>query len=127
MDTVIAAPASCEVRAVISFLHAEGQSAVEIHCRLCRVYGVNVMSDSCVREWCRKFRDGCTDVQDEGGQGRHSIVTDELIQKVDQCVHGKRRSTISELSKEFPQTSRTIKLSWRDWVTISSVDGGYKN
>jgi len=30
MDTVIAAPASCEVRAVIRFLHAEGQSAAEI-------------------------------------------------------------------------------------------------
>ena len=42
MDTVIAAPASCEVRAVISFLHAEGQSAAEIHRRLCRVYGDNV-------------------------------------------------------------------------------------
>ena len=27
MDTVIAAPASCEVRAVIRFLHAEGQNA----------------------------------------------------------------------------------------------------
>ena len=27
MDTVIAAPASCEVRAVIRFLYAEGQSA----------------------------------------------------------------------------------------------------
>ena len=27
MDTVIAAPASCEVRAVIRFLHAEEQSA----------------------------------------------------------------------------------------------------
>ena len=31
MDTVIAAPASCEVRAVIRFLHAEGQSVAEIH------------------------------------------------------------------------------------------------
>jgi len=44
MDTIIAAPASCEVRAVIHFLHAEGQSAAEIHCRLCRVYSDNVMS-----------------------------------------------------------------------------------
>jgi len=69
MDTTIAAPASCEVRAVIRFLHAEGQSAAEIHRRLCRVYGDTVMSDSCVREWCRKFRDGRTDVHDEGGQG----------------------------------------------------------
>ena len=54
-----------------------------------------------MREWCRKFRDGRTDVQDEGGQERHSIVTDELVQKVDQCLRGKRRFTISELSEEF--------------------------
>ena len=31
MDTVIAAPASCELRAVIRFLHAEGQSAALVH------------------------------------------------------------------------------------------------
>ena len=54
---------------MIRFLHAEGQSAAEIHHRLCLVYGDNVMSDSCVREWCRIFRDGRTDVHDEGGQG----------------------------------------------------------
>jgi len=93
MDTIIAAHASCEVRGVTNFLQAEGQSTAEIHHLLCHVYSDNVMSDSCVREWCRKFRDGHTDVHDEGGQGRHSIVTDELIQKVDQCVHGKRRFT----------------------------------
>jgi histone-lysine N-methyltransferase SETMAR len=29
MDSIIAAPASCEVRAVIHFIHAEGQSAAE--------------------------------------------------------------------------------------------------
>jgi hypothetical protein len=54
MDTIIAAPASCEVRAVIRFLYAEGQSAAEVHRRLCLVYGVNVMSDSFVRECCKK-------------------------------------------------------------------------
>jgi hypothetical protein len=80
MDTIIAAPASCEVRAMIRFLHAERQSAAKIHRRLCCVYGDNVISDSCVREWCRKFRDGRTGVRDEGGQERHSIVTDEIIQ-----------------------------------------------
>jgi len=93
MDTIIVAPASCEVRAVIRFLQA-GQSAAEIHRRLCRVYGDNVISDSSVREWCTKFRDGRTDVHNGGGQGRHSTVTDELVQKVDQCVRGNRRFTI---------------------------------
>jgi transposase len=56
------------------------------------------MSDSGVRQWCRKLRDGRIDVHEEGGQGRHSIVNDELVQKVDQCVRGKRRFTIPELS-----------------------------
>jgi len=107
MDTIISSHTSCEVRAVIRFLHTERQSMAEIHCRLCHVYGDNVMSDSCVREWCRKFRDGHTDARDEGGQGRHSIVTDELFQKVNQCMHGKHRFTISGLPEEFPQTSRT--------------------
>jgi len=37
MDTTITTPASCEVHAVIRFLHAEGQSVAQIHHRLCRV------------------------------------------------------------------------------------------
>jgi hypothetical protein len=74
-------PAVSEVRAVICFLHTEGQSVAKIR-QLCLAYGDNVMSDSCVREWCRKFSDGCTDVHDEGGQGQHSTVVDELVQKV---------------------------------------------
>jgi histone-lysine N-methyltransferase SETMAR len=57
------------------------------------------MCDSREREWCRKFREGRTDVHDDGGQ--------RLIQKVKQCVYEKCRFTISELSEEFPQTSRT--------------------
>ena len=46
-------------------------------------------------------------MHDESGQERHSIVIDELVQNVDQCLRGKRRFTTSERSEEFPQTSRT--------------------
>jgi galactokinase/mevalonate kinase-like predicted kinase len=45
MDTIIAAPASCKVRAVIRFLRREGQSMAEIHHQMCLVYG-DIMSDS---------------------------------------------------------------------------------
>jgi hypothetical protein len=82
------------------------QSPAEIRFQLCRVYSDNEMSDSCVREGCRKFRDGRTDVYDKGGQG-HSIVTHKLVQKVEQYARGKHRFTRSELSEEFPHTSRT--------------------
>jgi hypothetical protein len=56
MDTSIAAPASCKVRAVIRFLHT-GQSAAEIHRRLCRIYGDNIMSDSSEVDPKQKARD----------------------------------------------------------------------
>jgi len=42
-DTIIATPTSCKVRALIRFLHAEEQSAAEIHRRLSHVYGDNVI------------------------------------------------------------------------------------
>jgi len=51
MDNIIAAPASCKVRAVIRFLHAEGQSVAEIHRGLCCVYGDNVTSKTLNKLW----------------------------------------------------------------------------
>jgi hypothetical protein len=45
MCPVIDNPTSCEIRAVISFLHAKNMSDVEIHRELCAVYGQNVMSE----------------------------------------------------------------------------------
>lgn len=48
MDT----PANCEVCGMIHFLKAEGHSAIEIHYRLCRGCGDEVMSSSSVRVWC---------------------------------------------------------------------------
>jgi hypothetical protein len=50
--------ASCEIRAVIRFLHDKNMNAAEIHRELCAVYGQNVMSEGTVRQWCRMFIDG---------------------------------------------------------------------
>jgi hypothetical protein len=41
------------------------------------------------------------------GDKDDSIVTDELVHKVDQVVHEKRSFMISDLSDEFPKISRT--------------------
>jgi hypothetical protein len=72
MDAIIAAPASCKVRAAIRFLHAEGQSATEIHRRLCRVYGDNVMSEtvnklrrSIQNKWCGMLTKGVVLLHDK--------------------------------------------------------------
>ncbi|KFM74683.1 hypothetical protein X975_23290, partial [Stegodyphus mimosarum] len=111
MAVAIDSPAKCELRAVIRFLQAEGNSAAEIHRRMSRVYGDSFMSDCVVREWCRKFKDGRTDVHDEGSQRCKSVATDDIVQRVGQAVKENRRFTISELSMKFPEVSRSSLYS----------------
>jgi hypothetical protein len=65
MCSAIDNPASCEIRAVSPFLHVKNMSAAEIHRELCAVYNQNVMGEGTVRQWCRMFKDGPTDVCDE--------------------------------------------------------------
>jgi hypothetical protein len=49
MCPAIENPASCEIQAVIRFLHAKNMSVAEIHCELCAaVCGQNVTSERIV-------------------------------------------------------------------------------
>ena len=108
--TTIDAPAKCELQSVIRFLQAEGRSAAEIHRRMSKVYGDNFMSDGSVREWCRKFKDGRTDVHDEGGHGRKSVATVGLVERVDQVV---RKVQLGSFRTNFRMPSRRISPRWR--------------
>lgn len=80
MCPMIDNPASCEIRNVISFLHAKNINAVEIHHELCMVYGWNVMTQRTVRHWCRLFKDEWTNVHDDKECCQSSVVSDNLIQ-----------------------------------------------
>jgi hypothetical protein len=100
--------ARCEIHAIICFLHTKNMSAVEIHRELCTVYGQNVMSKRTVRQCCGMFKDGWTNVYDEEQSGRSSVVSDDLVQNFDQKICERQRFTISELSCELPQNSRTV-------------------
>jgi hypothetical protein len=102
-------PANYEIRAIIRYLRTKNMSAGEIHRELCAaVYCQNVMSEGAVRQWCRILKDGPTNVHDEERSCRPSVVSDDLVQNVDQEICEKRPYSISELSCEFPQISRTL-------------------
>jgi transposase len=101
-------PASCKIRGVIRLLHANNMSAAEIHCELCAVYGQNVMSEGTVRQWCRMFKHEPKNVHDKERSGRPSAVSDDHVQGVDQKICERRRFTISEVSREFPQISLAV-------------------
>jgi hypothetical protein len=48
---------------------------------------------------------GRINVHDEERSGRLAVVSNDLVQSVDQQICERRRFTISELSCEFPQIS----------------------
>jgi transposase len=83
-------------------------SAADIHWELCMVYGPNIMSEGSVRQWCRMFRNGRTNVHDDERSGRPSVVNDDLVQSVNKKIRENRRFTISELSLKFPHISHTV-------------------
>ena len=93
---------------MIRFLLARKNNAAEIHRQLCKVHGPNVMSNSKVRKCCRLFEEGRTNVHDEERRVRPSVITDDLVEKVNTTLRGNCRFTIFELSLEFPQVSRPV-------------------
>jgi hypothetical protein len=104
MAVSIQNPAKCQVRAVIRFLHAKGETAAEIYRKLVSVYDEDVMNRQHVAKWCREFEAGRNDVLD----GRPSVVTDEIIQKIDENIRADRPLTIDGLHQKCPEVSRTV-------------------
>jgi len=54
MAAAIQSPAKSEVRSVIRFLKAKGESPAEIYKQIVAVYG-NVMNWQNVTKWCHEF------------------------------------------------------------------------
>ncbi|XP_042905906.1 protein GVQW3-like [Parasteatoda tepidariorum] len=82
MELPFVSHARCELRSVIRFLCTKNVPPMVIHSQLCEVYGEKCMSVQHVRKWCREFKDGCTDINEEQRSGRPSF-SDEAITKVE--------------------------------------------
>ncbi|KAJ4441807.1 hypothetical protein ANN_11666 [Periplaneta americana] len=85
--------AACEVRSVIKFFNAQSIAPIEIHRQLCQVYGPNIMSKQMVRCWCRQFSEGRQSVHVEDRSGRPSLINDDRVELVRQCIMENRRFT----------------------------------
>jgi len=62
----------------------------EIHHQICQVYGDNAMSDGMVRKLVRMFNEGRKNLHDEVRSGRPSLVTGDLVRKVNEGVRDDR-------------------------------------
>ena len=81
---------------------------MDIFRQVFEVYGNNVMNESSIRKWCIQFKNGRTNVHHEEKSGCSSIVTDELVAKINEKIRENRRFTITELSLSFSQVSRIL-------------------
>ncbi|GFW81967.1 uncharacterized protein TNCV_770961 [Trichonephila clavipes] len=70
-----------------------------------------------VRKWVRAFKGGREKVNVEPRSGRPSVITDDLVNAVDEKIRKGRLFTISTLALEFPNVGRTTlhteKLKFR--------------
>lgn len=105
MSEILEVTADYEVRAVIRFLNHKKIRPTEIHRQIVEVYGP-VMSVQHVRKWCREFLSGRTNLEDEQRSGRPSVISDELVRRIDEILRSDRRQTISDLLDQFPSVSR---------------------
>ncbi|GBO05837.1 hypothetical protein AVEN_141793-1 [Araneus ventricosus] len=97
----------CEIRSVNHFLKAKVVKAAETHRHVSEVYEESIMREGMVRKWVRVFKDDHTSEHDEERSERPSVITEDLVQKVYGKVRENRRVTISYLSNELPQVSRS--------------------
>jgi hypothetical protein len=74
--SMILRPADCEIWSVTHFLNARNVKLAVIHHQICEIYGENAVSDGMVRQWVRKFSEGCDNVHDEMQRGWLSVVSD---------------------------------------------------
>lgn len=81
------------------------------------VYGNNFMNDGCIQIWCRKLKKVCTDFHDEGEQGKKSVATEDIVEKMNEVVRERRSFSISEVSCDISQISRSL-LTLYDIVTM---------
>ncbi|KAG5313222.1 MOS1T transposase, partial [Pseudoatta argentina] len=104
----IQSPAKCEIRSVIRYLIWKGKTPVEVYNEVKTAYGDKGMNRTSVFKWCREFKNGRTSVHDDQRSGRSSILTDDIVEKIENALRDDRRSTVDELSAMFPQISRSL-------------------
>ncbi|GBL96299.1 hypothetical protein AVEN_238670-1 [Araneus ventricosus] len=115
MAASIQNPAKYEVRSVIRFLHAKGESPEDIHLQIVSVYG-NIRNRQNVTKWCRAFSEGRTDGHEEHRTGRPYVISEALLRITEEAIQANRRLTLRELDKITPEVSMT---TLRECATVS--------
>ena len=111
-----------EYRAIIKFLHLEGENASQIHQRLVNVFDKSAPSYATVTNWMREFKRGREDIKDAPRPGRPSTeTTEDNVQKVHQVVLENRKVSIVEIQEETGISYGTVSRILHEHLSMSKV------
>ncbi|XP_064469631.1 protein GVQW3-like [Ornithodoros turicata] len=115
--------AHIEQRILMRFLVNEDVKSSEIHRRLRAQYGHDTLSHSKAFEWCKRFRDGRTSVEDDPGRGgsEPSVRVPENIQVVERLVLKDRRITCLELARKTDLSVGTLNTIIHEHLQFRKV------
>ena len=69
-----------------------------------------MMDESSVWQWYHNFNEGRENVLDEERTGCPSVITHDLLQKVDKFIKQDRRIILIEISKKFSFDSTVLSM-----------------
>ncbi|GFS65810.1 mariner transposase [Nephila pilipes] len=104
-----------QYRSLIRFLLLDGKTCEEIKAKLDDVYGEPSPTMTTVRYWFNEFKRGRTSVFDDERSGRPAdVVTEELIDKVQDMFLTDRRTKVREVAVALEQGYRNadIRAAW---------------
>ncbi|GFW57286.1 putative transposase [Trichonephila clavipes] len=111
-----------EQRSVIRFLTAEGEKLAAIHRWMVTVYGEKCVSDKSVRKWSARFRAGRESVGDDQRPGQvNTVITSDLIDKVDDLVRSDQRVTLRMLALKVDVSYGTVWTIVHDRLRFRKV------
>jgi hypothetical protein len=67
----------------------------------------DVMNQQNMMKWCHEVSKGRTDVHDKQRSGRLSLISDNIIQKIEGEIHASWCEMIRELHHIIPEVSKT--------------------
>lgn len=100
MDIFI--PKKAHLREALLFCFHLNKSAAESHRMLAEAYGKQALSETCCRDWFRKFKSGEYDLQDKPRPGQPKLFEDEYFEKMlttDPCQTSKTLAKMTNMHK----------------------------
>ncbi|KAM9439909.1 prothymosin alpha-B isoform 1-T1 [Clarias gariepinus] len=102
--------ASMKQRIVMKFLVKEGVKPIDIYRRLQAQYGIQALSRSKTFDWCKRFKEGRTSVNDDPGRGGSgpTAVIPVNIQRVENLILENPLITCRQIAEETHLSVGTV-------------------